>query len=668
MSVRRLPFVPLAVALLLAPALAGAAAAQEARPLSLGQTLQGTLATGTVHDYTVTLAAGTFLLGQVDQLTVDAVVTLLGPDGEEVAEFDSPARGPEFFQLSSESAGSYRIRVAPFEEEEGDYTISLLRLEPVAQDPAGKVDQMMAAWAGEETPGVVVGVVEQGELVFARGYGMANLEYGIPFTPEVASNIGSVTKHFTAMGVLLLEQDGKLSLEDDIRTHIPELPDFGTPVTLRNLLNHTGGYREIYNHLSLTGRDGEDLIRREEAIRVVQHQPDLQAAPNTVFNYNNTGYILLATVIERVSGETFPDFMRERVFAPLGMDRTRVKYVQGEIIPMSARGYVRSEDGYRAVRDLGGSAGAGGIYTTMGDMHRWFVNWKEGTVGGPAAYRAITTEAVLADGDSTGYGLGMGVTEIGGRTLYTHTGGDVAHRTYFAYLPELEAGVFVSSNNGSFSLGVGREIIEAFFGDDLEAEAEDGEEEEGGDQMPPERMESLAGEWVLQAGPNRLPVELTFQDGQLHAEPQGQSRFRILTTSDSTGAYQGVEATVVFHFGPDGTSDSATHHQGGSSASMVRVGAEEEDDATEPPVLEDYTGRYFSEELELVVHLAVSEEGGLVLALPNGVEMELSHQEGEVFTGGFPYQTVEFQRAGNGTITGFEAGNGRTVGVVFRRW
>jgi len=233
---------------------------------------------------------------------LDALTRLL-----EVEEFDGPSRGPEVFQFETEASGVFLVRVRPFEEGSGDYTIELITVEPAATEPAGKVDQMLAAFSGPETPGVVVGVVDGGELVFAEAYGMANLEHGIPFTVDLSSNIGSVTKHFTAMGILLLEQDGKLSLEDDVREYIPELPDFGATVTVKNLLNHTGGYREIYNFLPMAGRQGEDAIRREEAIRIVQRQPELQAAPNTEFNYNNTGYILLATIIERVSGKSFPE-------------------------------------------------------------------------------------------------------------------------------------------------------------------------------------------------------------------------------------------------------------------------------------------------------------------------------------------------------------------------
>lgn len=656
-------FLPLIAGLLL---VANPLQAQERRPLRQGEAVAGVLAREGAQEYEVTLDAGTFVLGRATQESVDVVITVLDPAGKRVGAFDASPRGADTFQFETEVAGRYLLRVTPFEDEAGDYALELLRVEPVAQDGPGRAGQMMAAFDGPDTPGVVVAVVREGELVFSRGYGMANLSHGIPFTAETASNIGSVTKHFTAMGILLLAQEGKLSLDDDVREHVPELPDFGTPVTLKNLLNHTGGYRELYNFLPMTGRQGEDLVRREEAIRVVQRQPELQATPNTEFNYNNTGYILLATIIERVSGKLFPDFMQERVFGPLGMDRTRVKYTQGEIIPASAQGYIPAEQGgYQEVRDLGGSAGAGGIYTTAADMARWMRNWKTGSVGGAEAYAAMTTSAVLANGDTTGYGLGMGVSQIGGRTLFTHTGGDVAHRTYFAYLPDLEAGVWVSSNNGSFSLGVGPRLIRAFFGDELEPEAEASPDagapapQDG--TMTSDRMEAVTGEWMADAIGLLLTVQL--DEGRLFAQPAGQGRLALVVTSDSTAATEGAEATIVWHFQEDGSVDSATLLQGGELA-LRRV----EVAALDADALTAFGGRYFSEELALVVEISVTAEGTLSLVVPTGDSVELTPVEGNDFSGPFPYSTVSFNRIANGSVTGFTTANGRTKGVFFRRW
>ena len=636
-----------------------AAAAQEGTTLRVGQTISGTLDSGTEHTYLLELRAETFVYGNVNQLTVDVVVTVVGPDGEEVAEFDSPARGPETFTFTTESEGTYVVRIAPFEEQQGDYEVTVQKAEAVARDPDDRIDQLMTAFSGRDTPGVVVGVMDEGETVFERAYGMADLSFGVEYEVSTPTNIGSVTKQFTAMSILLLQNDGLLSLDDEIRRHIPELPDFGQPVTIKNLLNHTSGFREIYNFLPMTGLQGEDHIRREQAIEIVQRQPELQAAPDTEYNYNNTGFILLSMVVERLSGQTFPEFARDRIFRPLGMNDTRVKYDQGEIIPGASTPYVPDEGGgWRSARDLSASAGAGGIYTTWRDMRKWMLNYRDATVGGPEAIELLTTRNILASGDTTGYALGLGVGQRRGQSRYTHTGGDTAHRTYFAYFPELEAGIFLSSNNATFNFSSVNEIEELFFGDRLDPEESEDEASAEGS-MSAERMDSIAGDWILE-GPG-LPIEFTAEEDGLFAEPRGQTRIRMEIVDDSTVAYSDAGITVVFQFEDDGSVDTATFTQG-QSFPLRRF----ERTAMGPETLVRLAGRYFSRELDLWLGVRV-EDGSLVLERFGADPLELSHGEGLSFSGAFPFVTVEFQQAANGEITGLLAGNGRTKGVLFRR-
>lgn len=653
---KRALLLPLAFVLVAAPL-----RAQDATPLRVGQRLSGTLAPDAKHTYTLSLSEEMFVFGRVDQVSVDVVVTITGPDGGEVAEFDGPSRGPENFTFTTKGAGTYVVTVAPFAGQAGDYGVLVQKVERIATNPGRRIDQLMTPYAGDDTPGLVVGVLDGGRVVFERAYGMADLSFGVPYEIGTPTNIGSVTKQFTAMAILLLRNDGLLSLDDEVRKHIPELPDFGTPVTLENLLNHTGGFREIYNFLPMDGRGGEDHIRREEAIEIVQRQPELQAAPNTEYNYNNTAFILLSIVVERLSKKTFPEFMQERIFGPLGMRDTRVKYSQGEIIPRASTPYVPSEEGgWRSARDLSSSAGAGGIYTTFRDMTRWMLNYRDATVGGPEAIRLMTTRNVLASGDTTAYGLGIGIGAVRGRTRYAHTGGDTAHRTWFSYYPELEAGVFMSSNNATFTFPPMGEIEELFFGDRLEPEPPAVAEEEGPEAaMSPERMEAITGDWIIEAP--GLPVTFSVQDGELWAEPEGQSRIQVTPTSDSTVFHEALSVTIVFHFEADGSVSRATFNQGQPSP-MTRF----EPEAMGAEELEALAGRYYSRERELWVEVRV-EDGGLVLDRLRADPLKLTHRSGLTFSGTFPFAEIVFQRAFNGSITGLVAGNGRTTGVLFVR-
>jgi CubicO group peptidase (beta-lactamase class C family) len=663
--------------LLLAAVWAAPVHAQEPTTLLPDRPIRATLAGDSAHRYALALEDSTFVLGEVDQVTVDVVVRLLAPDGRELRAIDGPARGVEPFQLETDTAGTFVVEVSGFEGAQGDYVVRLLRSEPLARDAAGRLDQMMSPYTGEDVPGVVVGIVENGELALVRTYGMANLEHGIPFTPGTISNIGSVTKQFTAMGILLLQAEGKLSLDDDIREHIPELPDFGTPVTIKNLLNHTGGYREVYNLLPMAGFEGEDSFRREDVIRIVQRQKELQAPPNTEFNYNNTGFILLATTIERLSGRTFPEYMKARVFEPLGMAHTRVEAYQGEVIPGSAQGYVAAEGGgFRQARDLPASYGAGGIYTTVEDLTRWMLNYRDRTLGGHEAITAITTRAVLENGDTTSYGLGLGVGRDSGGTVYTHTGGDVAHRAFFGYWPELDGGVILLSNNGTFDPGVGRRVASVFFGDRLRADAEvaegaaDPAESDAGSEpdavtMTTERMEAIAGDWLLEIPGAPLPIVLSIEDGALVAQAEGQSKIRLEATSDTTLTSASVGATFTFHVGPEGEIEPrGTLHQG-QAVPLRRKGVEAPAPTAE--ALKAYEGRYFSEELEVFYDVTV-EEGKLIAEALWMEPITLSHREGDEFSGStFFFGTVAFERDDAGGVTGFVASNARTRGVRFER-
>lgn len=631
---------------------------------------------GQVH--TFELDAETFFLAEVDQISNDFTVTVTGPDGETVTEVDGRTRGIETIRFETEAAGAYEVAITASDttDEAGEFRFSVLRSEPIATDPAVRLDQMLAVYDGDGRPGAVVGVVDSGELALVRTYGMANLSHGIPWERGTISNIGSVTKQFTAMGVLTLQAQGKMSLDDDIRTHIPELRDFGTPITIRNLLNHTGGYREIYNLLPIGGHQGEDAFSRERAIAIVQRQPELQAPPNTEWNYNNTGYILVSLAIERASGQSFADYMRENVFEPLGMVDTRVKMVQGELIPGSAQGYTaEAGGGYRTTRDLAASAGAGGVYTTVDDLTRWMLNYRDATVGGPEAIEAIATTAVLESGDSTGYGLGLGLGEQGGRTLYTHTGGDVSHRAYLGYYPELESGVIVMSNNAAFDLSVGGEIGEMFFEehfdeaegeDEAEADADDAanESDEAGEDagMSDARKLAITGDWVLETQGISLAMTVAVEDGDVFVDVQGQGRTQARPTSDSTLEIASVSAEFTFEFDADGTTSTGTLVQSGLEISMRRVdraGLAEE-------ALAAYVGRYYSEELETFYEVGV-EDGGLVLHHIEMAEpLAMRHTDGDEFSTELIFlNTIAFERSGGGAVTGFTVSNGRTKGVRF---
>ncbi|MGD8497102.1 MAG: serine hydrolase [Gemmatimonadales bacterium] len=647
--------------------------AQQAPPtlIEVGTVYPDSLGPDDVQAYQVQLDSASFVTGQVEQTSVDVRVTVRDPSGDRVVSVDGPSRGPEEFQFATDATGVYRIEVAPFQHATGRYELTVDRVEPEASNPADRVDQLMSRF-GEDTPGGVVAVVRDGEVAFARAYGMADLTFGIPMTTETRNNIGSTSKQFTAFAVLLLAKEGRLSLDDDVRDYIEDLPDFAETVTIRNLLTHTSGYREFLNEAAMGGRNlGEgDYIDRDEIIEFIQRQPELQNSPGAEFNYNNSGFALASMIVERVTDTPFATWMREHVFLPLGMTHTSIRTERSEIVPGGSRGYGRDDEGgYRELMDLAGAMGAGGIYTTVADMAKWMGNLQTGAYGGRDLINQMTTRNVLTNGDTTSYGLGLFIDEDHGLRRIQHGGADNAHRSTFVFYPEIETGILVETNYANTDASLAGAITEAFLSDEFEDADEadvadaDGDTEaddfDAGD-YEPENFDRYAGRYELDEAPGFV---LTFsrRADSLFVQATGQSELRIHAVSDSTFEIGGVEASVTFHEEEDGPVKSLTLHQNGDHPAQRLV-----DWAPDADALAAYAGRYFSQELETYYDVIV-QDGHLVVQHRRLDDVTLTPISENKFSGGYPLATVEFTVGADGVATGFAASNGRTRDVRFAR-
>jgi CubicO group peptidase (beta-lactamase class C family) len=335
-------------------------------------------------------------------------------------------------------------------------------------DPEARVDELMAVYT--DGPGGVVAVVEGGAVVFAKAYGLANLEHRVPMTRESVLDVGSVAKQFTAFAILLLAQRGELSLDDDIRTHLPEVPDFGSVITIRHLVHHMSGLREIYNSSALAGYQSGDGISQEDALRLTSRMRELNFEPGTRYLYSNTGYMLLADIVAETSGMSFPDFMAENVFGPLDMSHTTIMATRGQLIVGAAESYGRDgEDGFRRIFDNSGIQGAGGIYTTADDLALWMSNYGTVALGGQSAGEQRRQRGVLASGDTLSYAFGITLAEWRGLDVIAHGGSSAGYRASFTYFPELDTGVITMSNFAGFDGSIAMQVAEAFLGEHMDA-------------------------------------------------------------------------------------------------------------------------------------------------------------------------------------------------------
>src|SRR6266581_8624989 len=264
---------------------------------------------------------------------------------------------------------------------------------------AARVDSIFSQYARQDAPGCAVSVMKAGKILYARGYGMADVAHGIPLTPGTPVNVASTSKPFTALAVLLLESDGKLRLDDDVRRYVPEVPDFGHLITIRMLLNHTSGLRELANLFYFSGWRSSDEEYKSDVLAMISRQRALNHVPGAEFAYNSTGYTLLGLVVERVSGVSFRRFVIDRIFTPLGMTHSDVQEDVDQVVAHRATGYWGHDPAnLRTARPSNSFAGPNGVVTSVEDLARWDANFYEHRVGTEELLNQMSTPGRLADG------------------------------------------------------------------------------------------------------------------------------------------------------------------------------------------------------------------------------------------------------------------------------
>ena len=343
-----------------------------------------------------------------------------------------------------------------------------------AQTPASPdaaIDAIFEPWNRADSPGCTVGAIREGRLVFRKGYGMANLDYAVPNSPAMVYYVGSVSKQFTAAAIALLAQEGRISLDDPVRRYIPELPDYGTPMTLRHLLHHTSGLRDIYTLMSLGGIRMEDVFPDEDALALIARQRALNFAPGEDHLYSNSGYWLLGQIVERVTGESLREYARRAIFEPLGMSRTHFHDDPGHVMANRVVSYSRTGDRY-VVADLGNfdKIGAGGLYTTIDDLLKWDANFYEPRVGGARWLEQMQTVGRLNNGNPLTYAFGLTIGTHRGLRTVRHGGSLMGFRAELLRFPDQRFTALVLCNLASIApAGLAERVAAVYLGDRMSA-------------------------------------------------------------------------------------------------------------------------------------------------------------------------------------------------------
>ena len=335
-----------------------------------------------------------------------------------------------------------------------------------------KVDGIFAQWDKPDSPGCAVGVVQNGRFIYQRGYGMANLDYDIPNAPEMVYYVGSDSKQFTAASIALLVLDGKIALDDDIRKYFPEMPDYGTPITVNHLIHHTSGIRDVYGIMAIAGLRMEDVFSDSEAVALIARQKALNFKPGDAYLYSNSGYFLLAQLVRRVTGKSLREFADERIFRPVGMTHTHFHDDPGHVMKKRAMSYESDGHGGYRISYLQNfdKIGAGGLYTNLDDLRKWDENFYTHKVGGDALQKLILTRGVLNSGDTIPYAFGNFIGSYRGLRTVEHAGGLMGYKAHIYRFPDQHFTVLETCNLGAIDTGpLAEAVAEVYLGDKMGA-------------------------------------------------------------------------------------------------------------------------------------------------------------------------------------------------------
>jgi CubicO group peptidase (beta-lactamase class C family) len=328
------------------------------------------------------------------------------------------------------------------------------------------IDAVFARYGSLDAPGCAVGVFQNGHIAMAKGYGAANIEYRVPLSPTTPMIMGSVSKQFTAAAIALLVEDGRISLDDDIRKYLPELPDYGQKITINNLVHHTSGLRDFWALAEAAGMRLDDGYTVSDMLTLASRQHHLNFNPGDEYNYSNTGYVALGEIVHRVTGKTLRQFAAERIFTPLGM--TVSHFHDDHNQPVRGRAFAYSPAGRDTWKinvwnnDI---VGQGGLMTTVEELQKWDENFYTGTVGGPAFLAQQLERGRLNNGTLLTYAFGLEVTEYRGMPIVEHSGSTGGYRTDITRFPAAHTSVVTMCNvSTANSVGLAHQVADIVLG------------------------------------------------------------------------------------------------------------------------------------------------------------------------------------------------------------
>jgi len=526
---------------------------------------------------------------------------------------------------------------------------------------ATRIDQLFAQWDKPDSPGCALAVIKDGQTVYRRGYGSANLDYGIPLSSKSVLNIASISKQFTAMSVALLAKQGKISLDDDVHKYLPELPQYQSPITIRHLLYHTSGIREYPHLMQLAGIRFQDATD-DEILKIIARQKELNFKPGNEYLYSNSGYFLLAQIVKRASGKSLREFAAEHIFQPLGMVNTHFHDDSTEVVKNRATGYAARKGGGFAVETTASAGvGEGGLFTTIDDLILWDKIFYEPKLnGGPELIREFVTPGTLNNGQKIEYAFGLEFETYKGLKVVGHGGAYNGFSTDMIRFPDQRFTVIGLCNLANIESGrLTRQVADIYLANEFKQESADLPEAKV-IQVPEKELAAVAGSYFNFATNNfrRLYVKngkLFYSRGSSESElaPLGNNRFRMLGVPDRVEiSYKSPRPGAPLQMFTAANGKVFIVHDSVEPASYA------------PQQLAEFTGTFYSSEIDATYTLALRDDR-LVLRRKNvDGETPLVVQFADAFsaagTGG-----IRFTRDVKHQVTGFLLTTGRVRNLRF---
>lgn len=462
------------------------------------------------------------------------------------------------------------------------------------EQPTQAVDHIFEDWNNTDTPGGALAVIQDGEIVYSKGYGMADLEHDIAVSPSSVFYIASVSKQFVNFCILLLEEEGKLDLNAPIQTYLPDFPDYGAPLTIRNFVHHTSGVRDYLTLMRLKGRSYLDEIGKEEAYELIKSQKALNFPPGERYLYSNSCYFMLALVVEQVSGQSIRDFAHENIFQPLGMNHTLFYDDNTDLVKNRAFSYRKAGQGFDNTILRFDLVGSGGLYSTVEDLYRWDQNYYDNQLGrgGQQIIDKMLTEGTLNNGESTNYAFGLRVGSYKGLPTVSHGGSLAGYRAYYLRFPEQEFTVVILANRSDASPNTkAYQVADIFLAGQLKPEAplSTKMKEVQGSEAITLQDEQIAGYYEMEPG---LYVEVKTDQGELVVHQNWKpGAFTLKRVNGNTFTHE--NDTIIFKTVENNKPRKMMFYQDGQSTELTRFERYQPSSAD----LERYTGMYYCHEI-----------------------------------------------------------------------